>query len=635
MTERRNHDMLEGVQSAALESFRRLLPVFSTHKIKIRFCIREIVVLSLELSASRFNASPNISEILLCRAGSQPDQLAYCFLRNGEVEEGRLTYRDLHLQASILAGALVQGGFEAGDRALLVLPQSLDYVVALFACFYAGIIAVPAYPPVRPNHVARLASVSQACEAKLILTIRETLHVFGGAFAASPVLSLLGSFAVDEIRRNAGDGCGPVEMAPQSPALLQYTSGSTGAPKGAVVTHANIMANQEIIRIAYGARPPGVIVSWLPLFHDMGLIFGLMHPLFLGTPGYIMPPLAFLQKPFRWLAALSRYQAQMSAAPNFAYDLCVTTTSETERAKLDLSHWKVAFNGAEQVRASTLERFAAAFAPCGFDPEAAHPCYGMAESTLMASGGHDDGLPRIAVVDREVLDATGRAVAVPATDGKARRIVSCGRPRGEARLIIVDPESCEPCKTGQVGEIWLAGPHIVDGYWKHAETASTFRAWTTTGEGPFLRTGDLGFVDDDGEVFITSRLKDLIVIRGRNYAPNDIEQAVERAHPHIRENGVAAFNIPGRPGGSLAVAAEIRKEAAPHLDGAAVLGCVRAAISNEFDLRLDKLVFVRRGKLPRTTSGKVQRSACQRNFLEGSLALFEPTNLPAIPATCA
>jgi acyl-CoA synthetase (AMP-forming)/AMP-acid ligase II len=575
----------------------------------------------------------SISHILRARATLTPDELAYCFLRNGETEDGQFSYFELHRQAARLAMALMEGGFKAGDRALLLLPQSLDYVVALYACFYAGIVAVPAYPPVRPNHVMRLQSVAQASDSKLILTIRETLNVFGPAFTASPVLSLLGSFAVDEIRATPGAGYGPVDVDPHSAALLQYTSGSTGSPKGAVVTHANILVNQEIIRIAYGSRPLGVVVSWLPLFHDMGLIFGLMHPLFLGTPGYLMTPLSFLQKPLRWLVALSRYRAQMSAAPNFAYDLCVSATSEAERAQLDLSHWQVAFNGAEQVRADTLERFAETFAICGFDAKAAHPCYGMAESTLMASGGHDDGLPRIATVDGEVLDATGMAVPVAATDRRARRIVSCGRPRGEARLVIVDPETHAPCETGRVGEMWLAGPHIVDGYWNHEATVPTFQARTTTGEGPYLRTGDMGFVDGDGEVFMTSRLKDLVVIRGRNYAPNDIEQAVERAHPAIRENGVAAFTVPGPQGDVLTVAAEIHKEATAQFDAAAVLRRVRAAISSEFDLRLETLVFIRRGKLPRTTSGKIQRSACRRDFLDNALALFEPPSPMSRPVS--
>jgi acyl-CoA synthetase (AMP-forming)/AMP-acid ligase II len=561
-----------------------------------------------------------LREALDHRAASTPADLAYCFLKNGETEDGHFTFGSLRAKAARIGRALLASGVQPGDRILLLLPQSLDYVVTLYACFYAGLIAVPASPPSRTKQLARLQKIASDASAAVIISNRDTLEAFGEALGA---LTPAQCRAVEDIDIEAGDDVALPDLDGETIALLQYTSGSAGNPKGVIVTHRNLCADQVLLREALATGPHSTTVSWLPLFHDMGLIMGMMHPLFVGAPCYLMAPLAFLQKPARWLQAISRYRAQVSGAPNFAYDLAVTNVAPAERAGLDFSAWQVAFNAAEIIRPETLTRFTATYAAHGFRSSHANWCYGLAEATLIVTGGPPGAVPCTLRLAGDVLASTGIALPVDHAEPGSRLVASCGRPLGDVDLVIADPATHCRLNPGSVGEVWLAGPIVAKGYWGNPEaTAEIFGAHLATGEGPYLRTGDMGFMSN-GALFLTSRLKDLIIIRGRNYSPSDIEQAIESADPAIRENGVAAFTIMGENGEELVVAAEITQETMTDFDPAAVIRKLRAEIVKEFDLRLSKVAFVRRGKLPRTTSGKIQRAICRRDFEAGALALAE------------
>ncbi|HEY4588890.1 MAG TPA: fatty acyl-AMP ligase, partial [Thermoanaerobaculia bacterium] len=475
-------------------------------------------------------------ELLSRRAQAQPERRAYTFLLDGEREEVHLSYGELDRQARSIAARLQALGV-AGERALLLYPPGLQYAAAFFGCLYAGVTAVPVYPP-RPNRPdPRFLAILSDARARVVLTTSAILPNAERLLAGkAPVVWL----ATDGLDEGAEEQLEPA-VSPEDIAFLQYTSGSTSAPKGVMVSHGNLIHNERLIQAAFGVGPDSVVVGWLPLYHDMGLIGNLLQPLWAGCSCVLMSPVDFLQKPLRWLAAVSRYGGTVSGGPNFAYDLCSRKIRPEDRAGLDLSRWEVAFNGAEPVRAETLERFAAAFAPCGFRRSAFFPCYGLAEATLFVTGAGREEPPvvgRFRVPDLE----RNRAVA----DDAGRALVSSGRatppPVGQ-EVAIVDPESRLPLADGEVGEIWVAGPSVAQGYWSRPEpTEATFRAFTVSGAGPFLRTGDLGFLSG-GELFVTGRAKDLIIIRGRNHYPQDVELTVESSHAALRPGCCAAFAV--------------------------------------------------------------------------------------------
>ncbi|MCX7568806.1 amino acid adenylation domain-containing protein [Tumebacillus sp. DT12] len=561
-------------------------------------------------------ASRTLLELLRERAFEQPDRRAYtCW---SEEEERHLTYADVDRRARAIA-ALLQQRAMPGERALLLYPPGIDYLVAFFGCLYAGVLAVPAYPPRLNGNLDRLLAVVDDCEATLALTTAEIRTGIERRFADAAGLARLqwvATEAMDEAQEEALAAAWQApEVEEETLAFLQYTSGSTGTPKGVMLSHGNLIDNLGLIERAFGTSADSEGVIWLPPYHDMGLIGGILQPLFTGYPMTLMAPVDFITKPLRWLQAISRTGATVSGGPNFAYDLCVQKISPDQMAGLDLSRWDTAFTGAEPIRAQTLERFAAHFASCGFRKEAFYPCYGLAEGTLFVTGGRKGQAPAERTFDETAL-AEGRAVA---QDG-GRTLVSSGRVGSHSQLVeIIDPASGRQAATGQVGEIWAMSPSVAKGYWqREGLTEETFRAFRTdNGAGPYLRTGDLGFLLD-GELYVTGRLKDLIIIRGRNHYPQDIEYTVQQSHPALRPDTGAAVAVEEGGEERLVIVQEVER-AYRKGNLAEVAEAIRRAVSERHELQVHAVVLIKPASIPKTSSGKIQRHACRDRFLDGSL----------------
>ncbi|HEV2852271.1 MAG TPA: amino acid adenylation domain-containing protein [Thermoanaerobaculia bacterium] len=557
-------------------------------------------------------------EVLRSRAERQGGDLAYTFLLDGERAEAHLTYAELDRRARGLAATLAREGIGGGERVLLLYPPGLDYIAAFFGCLYAGAVAVPAYPPRSRRPSARLTSIQESAGAKAVLSTTAVLSGLDRQLPRRPGVLWLAAEGA-ELEKGAEEWRDP-RVEEEALAFLQYTSGSTAAPKGVMLRHANLLANLEQIRLSFAQTPAERTVIWLPPYHDMGLIGGILTPLYTGNTAVLLSPVSFLQRPLRWLQAISRYRGTTSGGPNFAYDLCVEKIGEQERENLDLSSWTLAFNGAEPVRAATLERFARAFAPCGFRREAFLPCYGLAEGTLLAAVGWRGAGATIGTFEAVELE---KHRAVPAADpDDARTLVGCGTAPQGARLLVVDPESGVPRAPGEVGEIWIAGPAVAAGYWGLPEaTAESFGARTADGDGPWLRTGDLGFLGPGNELFVTGRSKDLIILRGRNHYPQDIELTVERSHPALRPGCGAAFAVEPPEGAGeerLVIVQEVRREHRQE-DPAEAVAAIRRAVADEHEAQVHAVVLLRPATIPKTTSGKIQRAACRARYLDGTL----------------
>jgi amino acid adenylation domain-containing protein len=558
-------------------------------------------------------------ELLRRRAMRQPDQRVYTFLVDGEADEVHLTYEELDRRARRIA-AVLQSHQATGERALLLYPPGLDYIAGFFGCLYAGVIAVPAYPP-DPSRLDRTLPRLQAmiadAQATIVLTTSPILSLAEFIFTQAPDLAALRWLATDQLSGEAESDWREPAITRKSLAFLQYTSGSTRAPRGVMLSHGNLLHNSALIHQAFAATLDEVGVIWLPPYHDMGLIGGILQPVYGGFPCVLMSPVSFLQYPFRWLSAISRYKATVSGGPNFAYDLCARKITPAQIATLDLSNWSVAFNGAEPIRPETLRRFAETFEPCGFRWEAFYPCYGLAEATLFVSGSARNTQPLLEAVQKTALTKNQVATADPA-DPEAQLLVGCGHPAIGESIRIVDAESLAEAAPGHVGEIWIASPSIAQGYWNQPEeTAQTFEATLAeTGEGPFLRTGDLGFIKD-GEVFVTGRVKDLIIIRGRNLYPQDIEATVEQAHPAVRPGCVAAFSVEVEGEERLAVVQEVDARKQVNVDE--VASAIRRAVAETHEVQAHAVVLIAQRTIPKTSSGKIQRRACKAEFLAGTL----------------
>nr|VFK43850.1 MAG: Acyl-CoA synthetase (AMP-forming)/AMP-acid ligase II [Candidatus Kentron sp. TC] len=563
-------------------------------------------------------------ELLQHRARIQPNKLAYTFLIDGETEEVRFTYAQLDRRARAIATRIWEVATN-GDRALLLYPAGLEFIAAFFGCLYAGVIAVPTYPPRRNRPDPRFEAIAEDANASIVLTTTEILSNASSRPMKTQILRDAHWLATDEQNIETSPAWEIPDIWDDTLAFLQYTSGSTGSPKGVMVNHHNILYNEEMVRWGFGHTEETIFVGWLPLFHDMGLIGNVLQPLYLGIPCTLLSPVAFLQRPVRWLQAISRYRATTSGGPNFAYDLCIEKTTPDERAKLDLHCWEVAYNGAEPIRAETLERFSKTFASSGFREKAFYPTYGMAETTLFVSGSRS----RKPVI-HEIEEEENRGL-VARSSGKKQRLVGCGRATWlEQKVVITDPDSLTPRLDGEVGEIWVSGDNVAQGYWNRPEeTRKTFEAHLGSGEGPFLRTGDLGFLKD-GQLFITGRLKDLIIIHAQNYYPQDIELTVERSHEALNPNGCAAFSVEEEHGEQLVIVQEARRTWLRKLDTDAVFEIIRQAVFEQHELPIHAILLLKPGHLPKTSSGKVQRRACRTRFLARELEAVAEWRQPEV-----
>lgn len=565
-----------------------------------------------------------IVDILRDRALNQSQQIAYTFLADGEHESDRCTYQELDRRAKAIAVQLLTK-VQPGDRALLVYPYTagLEFVAGFLGCLYAGVIAVTDYPRQHIKSLSQYQARITDSQAAIILTTQEFADRVKKQLIANPGLAMklktLPWIESDRIDENLAEQWQMPTITGDTLAFLQYTSGSTGQPKGVMVTHNNVLHNSQVIYKSFGHHPQTKVLMWLPMFHDMGLIGGVMQPLFAGLPAVLMSPIALAQKPFLWLKALSKYQITTSGGPNFAYDLLCHKITEEQRASLDLSHWEVAFTGAEPVRAETLRQFAELYQPCGFDPQAFYPCYGMAEATLFITGVEAATYPNIIHIDKKAL-ASNKVVAVAPDNPDSKAVVSCGRSWLGDEIIIVDPDTKTPCAEDGVGEIWAAGKGIGLGYWqKEEQTAATFQATlANNSEKTYLRTGDLGFIQN-GELYITGRIKDMMILWGRNHYPQHIEETVASCHPALRANHGAAFSIEVNGEEQLVVAHEIERTALRKLNPEEVIGAIRLAVGEQNLANVFAVSLLKTGSIPKTSSGKIQRRACRDLFLDDSL----------------
>lgn len=510
------------------------------------------------------------------------------FLDRGETLRDERSFAALAERARAIGAALTELGL-AGRTVMLCFPAGLEFIDFIFGCIYSGVIAVPVPYPLQPNAFDRLVHIARAAEAAAILVPAGApeLPAFRAAFADFPSLRLL---PADHVDLSRGADFVPIRPRADQPAFLQFTSGSTGQPKGVIVSHGNIAANMEMIRAAFGHDDRSRFFSWLPMFHDMGLVGMVLQPVWLGVPARYMSPYAFLQKPTRWLRAISEFGATTSGAPNFAFDLVARQAASGLPEALDLSSWSVAYCGAEPVRAASLAAFADRLGPAGFDRRALFPCYGMAEATLFVSGGPVGGGVRLLAEGADV---------------------SCGSvlPPGQAR--IVDPASGEPLPDGVRGELWLAGPHVTAGYWNDPD--ATAAAMKRTSEGTvWLRTGDLA-TRRDGEIAIVGRIKDMVIIRGVNYAAEEIEAALCQGDPAFAGATTAAFNSDD----ALVILIEMRLRNGQEPNFAALARSASTAVIRSHGIKPDSIAFVRNGRLARTTSGKVRRHAVRQAWESG------------------
>ncbi len=562
----------------------------------------------------------SLVDILISRAENQPDKLLYRFLRDGEYDEVCITYKSLDQRARSIAARL-QACTKPGDRALLLFPAGLDFIAAYFGCLYAKVIAIPAYPP-HPARIEkslpiifRIANDAQPSAALMTSLLCNTIvsrNEFSAGFANMKLLVTdendLDDWA-DKWQRH--------KIARNDIAFLQYSSGSTSSPKGIMVSHNNLLHNLATIEDFMGLTDKSKTVFWLPPYHDMGLIGGILQALYTGFTSTLMSHQMFLQRPVRWLQAITRYQATTSGAPNFAYDLCVRKVNPEQREQLDLVSWEVAFNGAEPVNYRTLNQFTDYFAPCGFRRESFISGYGLAESTLMVTSSAKGKVP---VTQNIMLSGIEQNMAIFSREATSltQTIVSCGKSPCEQEIRIVNPETPGLCASDEIGEIWVTGPSVTSGYWNNpATTASAFGAnFPESEERAFLRTGDLGFLHNN-ELYITGRLKDLIIIDGKNHYPHDIERTVEESSRAIVPGGCAVFSVNNTGSESLIVMAETERNYPGNLGD--VVKAIRAFVSGHHGLFVSDVKLVPFGSIPRTTSGKIRHFLCKKIYLDGAL----------------
>ncbi|MGH3855692.1 MAG: fatty acyl-AMP ligase [Pseudonocardiaceae bacterium] len=555
-------------------------------------------------------------------AEGRPTAPAYTFLTDNGDTDRILTFADVERMTRAVAAAL-RGRLRPGDRALLLLTEGFDFIPTFLGCLQAGVIAVPAYPPLPVQSRRRmetLRAIVNDCQPSVVVT-EAGADVAATVRGGLPELADAWWASAHAVTTAPPADRSDNDVEPETIAFLQYTSGSTSLPKGVVVTHGALAHNEEMIQHSFEHHDGVTVVSWLPLFHDMGLIGNVLQPLWMGGCAVLMPPMAFIKRPARWLRAISRYRATTSGGPNFGYDMCTRRMSDDECTGLDLSSWKVAFNGAEPVRPDTLRGFTERFASYGFNPTAWYPCYGLAEATLLVTGSRVTVAPSQITVDR---DALHDGKVTPSDTGKT--LVSAGISRLDREVLIVNPDSGEPVAPDRVGEIWIGGPGLPTRYWANAEdTERTFAARPVRGgEGPYLRSGDLGFIRD-GELYVTGRCKDVIIVGGLNHYPQDIEATVEDTHKAIRSGCSVAFSVDDGETERLIVVVGVGNGIMDTSDAAArkraeIIKMVRAAVASAHRITVDDVVPVGPQAVPKTSSGKLQRGACRAAYLSGEYA---------------
>ncbi|MCB5294959.1 MAG: AMP-binding protein [Candidatus Cloacimonetes bacterium] len=567
-----------------------------------------------------------LPEILSHRAKETPDEVAYTFLPEGEAAEISITYASLD-RAAIALAAQLRLIADRGERALMFFPPGLEFIKALFGCFYAGIIAVPAYPPRKNRSLERIKVLVEDAGCTLVLSTAAITHSARISFAGMDALKQLPWINVDEVHETE-TGANLELPAPQDVALLQYTSGSTGAPKGVMVTHQNFMRNAESWKNCFRLTRQSIAVTWLPCFHDLGLNDGILVPMYVGYRLIVMPPVAFLQQPVRWLKAITIYSATHTGGPNFAFDHCVDGITAADRAGLDLSSLHSFYCGSEPVRKATFDRFTETFQPYGFRSHMLQTAYGMAESTLVITTPDRGRGPLSLCLSASALEQN-QVVAAHPEDADARYLVGIGHPWIDTEVQIVHPETTLPCEDDEVGEIWVHGSIVTRGYWKKPElNAEMFEAQIKNQPGKnWLRTGDLGFIHQ-GEVYITGRLKDLIIIHGKNFYPQDIEFVVTESHPDLKANACAAFSIEVDEEEKLVITAEVKRTVLRRINVDSICEAIRRQVNEEFELSVHAIQLLRTASLPKTSSGKIQRKASKKGYLEKNLAVVGEWTMP-------
>nr|AGH69801.1 NRPS-PKS [Nostoc sp. 'Peltigera membranacea cyanobiont'] len=565
-------------------------------------------------------------DLLQYRALHQPQQTAYTFLKDGEREAGSITYQELDQRAKAIAAHLQSLG-TLGERALLLYPQGLEFIAAFCGCLYAGVIAIPAPPPDQARlkrTLPRLQAIATDAQASLVLTTSDILSQLQDAQKQILEFRAMRWLASEEINSQLAQQWQQPDINSDTLTYLQYTSGSTSMPKGVMISHQNLIHHCSSLSQTCEYTPDSVTVTWMPYFHDYGLVEGLIQPLYVGIPCYLMSPLAFIKRPIRWLKAISRYKATHSQGPNFAYDYCNRKITAEQRATLDLSSWCAAGNAAEPINPTVLESFFQTFKSSGFQWNASCPAYGLAEATLLVSFSSQQNLPIIGNFSAASLEEN-RIVEASNYQQSVRKVVGCGQLVGNTKVTIVNPQNLTRCASDEVGEIWVSNASVALGYWnKPDETEDTFRAYLAdTGEGPFLRTGDLGFLKD-GELFVCGRLKDLIIIGGVNHYPQDIEWRVEQSHPSIRPDHCAAFSVEIEGEEKLILVAEVDRRTQQDIDD--VVSAILQAVAEYHELEVYAISLLKKGSILKTSSGKIQRRACRKAFLEGSLEVVKEWN---------
>ncbi len=563
----------------------------------------------------------NFVEHVRLQAKNYTLKTAFIFLEDGIHQKEKITYNQLEHRARATAATLLKKS-QKGERCILLFPPGIDFIVSLMGCFFSGIIAVPAYPPKKNRSNERFWSVLDDSGATLILCSDDVKTELNKYFIRDKRLRNIQQITLESINTKESENWTAPHLNEDDVALLQYTSGSTALPRGVMVTHKNLLFNSELIKRSFNHDENLTGVNWLPPFHDMGLIGTLIQPLYVGGKNVIIPPGVFLRNPSLWLKAITNHKGTTVGGPNFALDYCSEKMHEDDKKEIDLSSVKVFFCGAEPIQKKSIEQFSSKFANCGFKPEMFYPCFGLAESTLMVAGGEQKDKPVYFSADSKAIERNNKIIQSDNIDEK-RDYVGCGFPWAGSKVVIVDDKAKTVLNELYIGEIWTSGPSVCKGYWNNPEeTKDIFKAYLSdTGEGPFLRTGDMGFIHE-GQLFITGRLKDLIIIRGQNYYPQDIEESVEACHQAIQENAGAAFSAFIEGEERLVIVQEIKRTFIRNFDPDYVFEAIRKVISEDYEIEVFAIVLILTGSINKTTSGKIQHKFTKKEFLENKLKVI-------------